>query len=83
VHMAYTFGRPVVATRVGSMGDVVENGVTGLLADPTPRSVADAMVRLLDPATADRMGASAARHAEQRSSWASVATKAVAAYVGA
>jgi glycosyltransferase involved in cell wall biosynthesis len=81
VHMAYTFGRPVVATRVGSMADVVEDGVTGLLADPTARSVADAMVRLLDPSTADQMGANAARHAEQRSSWANVAAKAVAAYV--
>ena len=26
VHMAYTFGRPVVATRVGSMGDVWRTG---------------------------------------------------------
>jgi glycosyltransferase involved in cell wall biosynthesis len=82
VHMAYTFGRPVVATRVGSMGDVVEDGVTGILADPTPQSVADAIVRLLDPDTADRMGANAARHAEQQSSWSSVAAKALAAYVG-
>jgi glycosyltransferase involved in cell wall biosynthesis len=83
VHMAYTFGRPVVATRVGSMADVVEDGVTGQLADPTPRSVADAMERLLDAGTADQMGANAARHAEQRASWASVAAKAVAAYIGA
>lgn len=81
VHMAYTFGRPVVATRVGSMGDVVEDETTGLLADPTPQSVADAMARLLDPGTADRMGANAARHAEQQSSWAGVAAKALAAYV--
>jgi glycosyltransferase involved in cell wall biosynthesis len=61
---------------------VVEDGVTGLLADPTPQSVAAAMVRLLDPDTADRMGANAARHAEQQSSWSSVAAKALAAYVG-
>jgi glycosyltransferase involved in cell wall biosynthesis len=82
VHMAYTFGRPVVATRVGSMADVVEDGVTGLLADSDPQSVAEAMQRLLDPVTADRMGANAARHAEQRSSWSDVAAKAVEAYLG-
>ena len=81
VHMAYTFGRPVVATRVGSMADIVTDGVTGLLADPDPESVASAMERLLNPATADRMGANAARHAEQQSSWSSVAARAVAAYL--
>ena len=81
VHMAYTFGRPVVATRVGSMTDVVEDGVTGYLAEPNAGSVADAMLRVLsDPATADRLGAAAARHAELGSSWSSVAEKALAAY---
>jgi len=81
VHMAYTFGRPVVATRVGSMTDVVEDGVTGYLAEPNADSVADAMLRVLsDPATADRLGAAAARHAELGSSWSSVAEKALAAY---
>ena len=47
VHMAYTFGRPVVATDVGSMRDVVQPGVTGLLTANDARSIADAMVEIL------------------------------------
>jgi glycosyltransferase involved in cell wall biosynthesis len=81
VHMAYTFGRPVVATDVGAMRDAVEHGVTGLLAAPEPVAVAEAISRILrDPEAADRMGRAAARRAEHESSWSSVAEKAAAAY---
>jgi glycosyltransferase involved in cell wall biosynthesis len=80
IHMAFTFGRPVVATDVGAMADNVQDGHTGLLVDPDPEPVARAMLALLDPETADAMGAAAARHAEQDASWSGVADKAVAAY---
>jgi glycosyltransferase involved in cell wall biosynthesis len=80
VHMAYTFGRPVVATDVGAMADSVRDGVTGLLVNPDPAAVAEAMIKLLAPEVADTMGAGAARHAEQAASWSGVATKAVTAY---
>ncbi len=83
VHMAYTFGRPVVATRVGGMSDVVVDGVTGLLCEPEAGGIAAAMTRVLDAATADRMGAAAAAHSEAAASWSTVADKAVAAYRGA
>lgn len=81
VHMAYTFGRPVVATDVGSMRDAVADHVTGRLAAPDPAAVAAAMVEVLgDPAAADRMGAQARQHARSSASWASVVDKAVPAY---
>ena len=80
VHMAYTFGRPVVATDVGAMADSVRDGQTGLLVPPDPASVAQAMITMLDPATADEMGAAAARHAQTTASWSGVADRAVAAY---
>ena len=80
VHMAYTFGRPVVATSVGLMTDVVEDGVTGYLAEPREaHSVADAMLRgaQRSPVGGPPIGwvAAAARHAELGSSWSSVAEK--------
>jgi glycosyltransferase involved in cell wall biosynthesis len=80
VHMAYTFGRPVVATDVGAMADSVRDGVTGLLVNPDPAAVADAMITLLDPEVADAMGAAAAAHAPQTASWSGVGAKAVTAY---
>lgn len=42
-------GVPVVATRVGAVGDVVEDGTTGLLVEPDkPEAIAKAVRRLLD-----------------------------------
>jgi glycosyltransferase involved in cell wall biosynthesis len=81
VHMAYTFGRPVVATDVGSMADAVEHDVTGLLTASDPGSVAEALaVVLTQPATADRLGAEALRRGAQDADWADVADHAVEAY---
>jgi glycosyltransferase involved in cell wall biosynthesis len=31
---AYATGTPVIASRIGSLGEIVEDGVTGLLAGP-------------------------------------------------
>ncbi len=81
VHMAYTFGRPVVATDVGSMSDAVLDGETGLLTAAEPAAVAAALVEILgDPAAADRMGAQAAHRVDDAASWTTVVDKAVPAY---
>jgi glycosyltransferase involved in cell wall biosynthesis len=60
-------GRPVVASRVGGIPDLVEHGVNGLLFDPEDHAgFADALVRLLtDRAEAQRL-ASAARPVGER-----------------
>jgi glycosyltransferase involved in cell wall biosynthesis len=45
---AHACGVPVVSTRVGAVGDVVIDGVTGLLVEPgDAEQVADAVLRLL------------------------------------
>jgi glycosyltransferase involved in cell wall biosynthesis len=56
---AMVAGRPVVATRVPGMEEVVRHGVTGYLVPPADeRALALAITRLLkDPSTASRMGA--------------------------
>ncbi|MFT4124620.1 MAG: glycosyltransferase family 4 protein [Gordonia sp. (in: high G+C Gram-positive bacteria)] len=58
VHLAYTFGRPVVATTVGDIEDVVTDGHNGLLVPPhDPQALSDAMLTLLrDPELSDRLG---------------------------
>ncbi|MEV4457628.1 glycosyltransferase [Microbispora sp. NPDC049633] len=55
-------GTPVVATRVGSVPEVVRDEVTGLLAAPDAAELAACAFQLLsDPALARRMGESARR----------------------
>jgi glycosyltransferase involved in cell wall biosynthesis len=49
VHLAYSFGRPVVATAVGGLPDAVAEGVTGALAAPRdPAALAAAIRRVLE-----------------------------------
>jgi glycogen(starch) synthase len=64
-------GRPVVATRVGGMAEVVCDEETGLLVQPeNVDELASAMTRLLErPEEARRMGAAARRHVERQFGW--------------
>lgn len=54
---ALAFQRPVVATRVGGNGEIVEDGVSGLLVDRSDTTaLANAIVRVLgDPSLARRL----------------------------
>jgi glycogen synthase len=54
-------GRPVVASRVGGIRDLVRDGENGILVDPgDPAALADALVSLLsDRALAERLAANA------------------------
>ena len=58
---AQAAGRPVVATRVASLPEVVADGETGLLVDPDDdRALADGLIRLAsEAALRKRMGAGA------------------------
>lgn len=71
-------GRPVVATRVGGLPEIVCDGESGILVDDaSPETLAAAVGRLLDePQTAQRMGARARRHALDAFAWEAI----VAAY---
>ena len=65
LNTACVFGKPVVASRVGSLAEYVEDGVTGFLVPPADiQRLADAIVRLLlDDETRRRMGENARRRA--------------------
>jgi glycosyltransferase involved in cell wall biosynthesis len=61
-------GRALVASRVGALPELVEDGATGLLVPPSdPRALARAAARLaVEPGLAERMGKAARRRIEQR-----------------
>lgn len=65
-------GRPVAASAVSGLPEVVDHGVTGLLVPPEdPDALAAALLHLLDdPAGAAALGSAARRRAEDRSDFA-------------
>lgn len=79
VHLAYTFGRPVVSTDVGDLPEVVLDGKTGLLvAADDPEALAAAMHTLLfDPKLAQELGAAGRRMVTD--SWSVAAARVVEA----
>jgi len=65
---AFACGRPVVASRLGAMAEVVEDGRTGLLFEPgNARDLAEKIRFILDhPAERERMGREARAEFERR-----------------
>jgi glycosyltransferase involved in cell wall biosynthesis len=60
------YSLPLVSTNVGSVGDVVINGSTGLLTESTASALADAVEALVaDAALRKAMGAAGRARAEQ------------------
>jgi alpha-maltose-1-phosphate synthase len=76
---------PVVASAVGGILEVVEDGVTGLLVPPgRADELAGALNRVLgDRALAQSLGQAGRRRVEERFSWASVAERTERVYAAA
>jgi glycosyltransferase involved in cell wall biosynthesis len=82
IPVAYSYAKPVVATRVGALNDAVEDGTTGRLVPPRDvRSLAAAIVELLcDPAERQAMGRAGRRKLEAEWSPRAVAQQAIEVY---
>lgn len=82
IPVAYTFGKPVVATTVGALPEMVEEGRTGYLVPPrNPAALADAITKLLSNRDLRReMGANGKRKIESECSPQLIAGKTLAVY---
>jgi glycosyltransferase involved in cell wall biosynthesis len=74
LHVAQTFGVPIVASSIGAMRDVIEHDVSGFLVEKeNPDALAGALLRILnEPSVAARLGARAAEDAQGRFSWKAI-----------
>jgi starch synthase len=82
IPLAYAFGKPVVATPVGGIPDVVDHGQTGYLVPPRdPSSLAEAIVTLLkDQQARLEMGRKALEKSKSELSWSGIARKTLRVY---
>ena len=79
---AMASGTPVVASRIGGLPEVVEDGVTGFLVEPG--DVAELHARLAevlsDAILAERLGRNARERVLERFTWAACAERCLSAY---
>jgi glycosyltransferase involved in cell wall biosynthesis len=68
---AFTYGLPIVATRIGAIGEIVQDGESGYLVAPqSADALADRLKRLLDdPSLCERFGACGRDWVGRRYSW--------------
>ena len=80
--IANAFGKPVVATTVGGIPEMIEHGKTGLLVPPRDaRSLADAIVSLLQNHPLRQQMRQYALHTSQTElSWPSIARRTMSVY---
>ena len=81
LNVAYAFGKPVVVTDVGGLGEAVEDGKTGFLIPPKDsEALADAVIQLLTHSDLkDLMEKNVKRKAEELS-WDNIAKRHIIAY---
>jgi glycosyltransferase involved in cell wall biosynthesis len=82
VPLAFAFGKPVVATAVGGIPEVVDHGQDGLLVAPRDsNALAEAVISLLQgPETRHRMGQRALEKARNELSWTIIARQTAGVY---
>ncbi|HLO14933.1 MAG TPA: glycosyltransferase family 4 protein [Anaerolineales bacterium] len=82
LQVAYTFGRPVIATTVGGLPEAVEHGRSGFLVPAcSPAELANNILKLVtNPELAKVMGEYARHLSETRFSWRSVARQIIRVY---
>ena len=79
---AYGFKKPIVVTDVGSIPEIVDDGVTGFIVPPrNTEALADAIVKLLeDEDLRKQMGESAYKKLKTDLSWDKIAGKTIEVY---
>lgn len=80
--LAYAFGKPIVATSVGALPEMIEDGHTGYLVPPgDAKTLAQQVVRLLQhPEERQRMSENVRYLAEHTFSWECIAKRTSAIY---
>ena len=81
---AMNHATPVIASRIGGIPDIVEDGVSGLLVPPGDADALAAALRRLgdDPALARRLGEAGRRRLREQFSWPAIVQRWLDLYTG-
>jgi alpha-maltose-1-phosphate synthase len=82
VPIAFAFSKPVVATNVGSIPEVVEDGITGIIVPPRDvLALSKAIINLIeDRKLSQKMGIAGKKFMERRMSWNEIGEKIMGLY---
>lgn len=82
IPVAYAYGKPVIASRVGAIPEIVDDGVTGFLVDPMNEyQIAEKIIYLLkNHEVINKMGNEAFKKTDTDLSWDSIAKKTLEIY---
>lgn len=82
VHLAYSFGRPVISTDVGDMADIIEDGRSGyVLGEHTADCLARTIVGAFSATTGlEDMGRYARQLSDEKYSWDAIARQTLDVY---
>lgn len=77
LHLAYAFGKPVIASNIGGFQEVVEDGKNGFLIPPhNPELISEKVIKILNnDDLAEKMGKHSLFLADSKFSWESIAQK--------
>jgi glycosyltransferase involved in cell wall biosynthesis len=80
--LSFTFGKPIVATKVGALPEMIQDGKTGLLVEPRNElCLADAIIKLLsDEKIINELCESVRKYCKENMSWASIAEQTIEVY---
>lgn len=75
--MAHSFAKPIVASNIGGLAEVIKDGETGILVPPEDvEALAQALIKVFqDPNRAKDMGEKGKKIASEKYSWSSIAEK--------
>lgn len=77
--IAYHFEKPMVVTNVGGLAENVPNGKVGFVAEPNPKSIADAILRFFEPDSIPELAQNIKQEKEQYS-WENFTKKLLSLY---
>lgn len=78
---AMSMGKPVIATKIGGIPELIIDGENGIVVDSEPRAIADAILDLYsDEEKRKRLGEEAVKTVENNYKWSKIAEEFIAIY---